>query len=110
MADRQEATVSSTGVWVDTQTGQVVESEPVEGKLLVPPGGEIDQRIRDDIDSAKLAAGPVPVDDDVAEKGDDESDETETSAETEPAPARRGRPPGGKNKATVADSTEKATE
>lgn len=33
---------SPNGVFVDTKTGDVVESEPEEGIQLVPPGGEID--------------------------------------------------------------------
>lgn len=31
---------ASKGVWVDTQSGKVVESQPVEGVQLVAPGVE----------------------------------------------------------------------
>ena len=97
MADRQEPTISQTGVWIDTETGQVVESEPEQGKLLVPPGGEIDQRIRDDIAAAKLAAGQTDDDPEV------EPDEAEPVDEK----PRRGR---GVQKAAESDKSDKATE
>lgn len=92
MADRQEPTISKTGVWVDLATGYVVEQEPEAGKLIVAPGGEMDQRVLDDIAAAKLAAGQP-----------DEEPAEETEVEEKP---KRGRPA----KATVADATEKATE
>lgn len=90
MEDRQEPVISKTGVWVDLDTDQVVEAEPVHGKLLVAPGGEVNQSIVDDIAAAKAVTGQTDV--------------------PEPEPVRRGRPPGSKNKATVPDDTEKATE
>lgn len=96
MEDRQQPTISQTGVWIDLESGQVVESEPVSGKLLVAPGGEVDQRIRDDIAAAKLAAGQV----DEPEADDEVKDEPQ---------AQRGRGRA-KSKATVADDTDKATE
>lgn len=36
------ANVSKSGVWVNTDTGNVVHSEPDEGFPVVLPGGEID--------------------------------------------------------------------
>ena len=93
MADRQEPTISQTGVWVDTETGKVVESEPEQGKLLVPPGGELDQRVRDDIAAAKLVAGQTD---------DEPADEPEVE---EKSTRRRGA-----QKATDSDKVEKATE
>lgn len=99
MADHQEPTISETGVWVDTATGKVVDSEPEAGRLLVPLGGEVDQRVLDDIAAAKLAAGQTDGPTGVDEPADE-------------AP-RRGRPPGSKNKARtadVSDVTDKATE
>lgn len=33
--------VSKSGVWIDSKTGKLVESEPVEGVQLVPKGGVI---------------------------------------------------------------------
>jgi hypothetical protein len=105
MADRQEPTISRTGVWVDTETGHVVESEPEQGKLLVPPGGEIDQRVRDDIAAAKLVSGQVDapeVDED--NDGDQKADQSVEQADDKP---RRGR---NVQKATDADKAEKATE
>lgn len=101
MADQQQPTISETGVWVDTDTGRVVEAEPESGRLIVPPGGEVDQRVVDEIAAAKLAAGQT--DDDQAEV-DDAADE----AEVDEKPRRgRGR---AKDTATVADDTDKATE
>lgn len=103
MADRQQPTISQTGVWVDTQTGQVVESEPEEGKMLVPPGGEVDQRIQDDIDAARAAAPPVDESDVIDE---DEADETADEGDSK----SRRRQTAAKGKGTVADTTTKATE
>lgn len=100
MADQQQPTISATGVWVDTTTGYVVESEPEAGRLIVPPGGEVDQRVLDDIAAAKLAAGQTD-DDDTAAEPDEDVDEK----------PRRGRPASkGKATADVPDGTEKATE
>ena len=38
----QTMTVSKTGIWVNTATGNVVHSEPDEGYVVVLPGHEID--------------------------------------------------------------------
>lgn len=97
MADQQQPTISETGVWVDTVTGRVVEAEPESGRLIVPPGGEVDQRVLDDIAAAKLAVGQT----------DDEAD-TDDEVEVDEKPRRgRGR---AKETATVADDTDQATE
>lgn len=104
MADRQVPTKSHTGIWVDTQTGQVVTEEPEQGKQLVPPGGEVDQRVRDDVEAARLVSGQT--DDPFAEKDDtvDEQAEPVEQADDKPRRARS------VQKATDADKAEKATE
>ena len=48
--------VSKTGVFIDTKTGEVVESQPEEGIQLVPPGGTIDPAAAQAIEAAKKAA------------------------------------------------------
>jgi len=37
----QEQETSKSGVWYDSKTGKVVESRPVTGVQLVPPGGTV---------------------------------------------------------------------
>ncbi len=44
------------GVYIDTRTGKVVESQPEEGIQLVPPGGEITKSRQAVIDRYKEAA------------------------------------------------------
>jgi len=55
--------VSKTGMWIDSKTGKVVESEPEQGYLLVTKGGEVSplvQRQLDQLNEATSApAGPV---------------------------------------------------
>jgi hypothetical protein len=53
LADDQ---VSKGGVFIDTKTGQVVESQPEEGIQLVAPGGVIDDNARALIETAKATA------------------------------------------------------
>lgn len=48
--------VSKSGVFIDTTTGKVVTSKPVEGVQLVRPGGTIDKATAAAIDAAKRAA------------------------------------------------------
>ena len=38
MADRE---ISKTGLWVDADTGLVVDTPPRHGPQIVPPGGEM---------------------------------------------------------------------
>lgn len=51
--------VCTTGLWVDTKTGQVVESRPEEGIQLCPPGGELSPDVKLNIDMAREAAPVV---------------------------------------------------
>lgn len=48
-----EDKVSEGGVFIDTKTGKVVESQPEEGVQLVPPGGVIDDATAKMIESVK---------------------------------------------------------
>jgi hypothetical protein len=57
MADDQ---VSKNGVWIDSKTGNVVESQPEEGIQLVPAGGTIDNATQQLIDTANAAATDAP--------------------------------------------------
>lgn len=54
--------LSNTGKWIDTETGQVVDSQPAEGRLLVAPGGVVTPDVQRSIDLANEAAGPVKAD------------------------------------------------
>lgn len=47
--------VSKNGVWIDTKTNKVVESQPEEGVQLVPAGGTIDAATQTLVDNAKEA-------------------------------------------------------
>lgn len=47
--------VSKNGVWIDTKTNKVVESQPEEGVQLVPAGGTIDAATQKLVDNAKDA-------------------------------------------------------
>jgi hypothetical protein len=48
--------VSKSGVFIDSKTGKVVNSQPEEGVQLVPPGGIIDATAEARIEAAKSAA------------------------------------------------------
>lgn len=50
-----DAPICTTGKWV-TVDGQVVDKEPVEGRLLVAPGGPISPDVKAAIEAAELAA------------------------------------------------------
>lgn len=61
--------VSKSGVFIDTKTGKVVNSQPEEGVQLVPAGGTIDADTAALIDMAKTAAsgaGKEPVVEDLS--------------------------------------------
>lgn len=78
--------ISTTGKWVDSD-GRVVESEPVEGRLLVAPGTSITPDIRAAIERAEAEAPAAPADDstDKSESTDraDEDDNTETTSQAD---------------------------
>lgn len=54
------AEVTKTGIWVDTRTGKVVRSEPVEGRLLAAPGSEITPQLAAAIDAEGEEATAPP--------------------------------------------------
>lgn len=74
-----EDKVSRDGVFIDTKTGKVVESQPEEGIQLVPAGGTIDNAAAALIEAAKKAADGAdqdqtsddPVDLSAAEEADE---------------------------------------
>lgn len=49
-------TATSKGVWLDTASGKVVETEPTEGVQLAAPGTEITPAVQAAIDAAREAA------------------------------------------------------
>jgi hypothetical protein len=49
--------VSKSGVFIDTKTGKVTESQPEEGIQLVAPGSPVTPDAQRAIDNAKAAAG-----------------------------------------------------
>lgn len=69
--------ISETGKWVDND-GNVVDSQPEEGHLLVRPGAEITPDVKRAIEKAEAAApvkpqpetDPDPADDAPAEDAD----------------------------------------
>lgn len=69
--------ISTNGVFIDTKTGQVVESQPEEGIQLVAPGGVIDDNARALIETAKAAAAGEDSGDD---SGDDKTVTTRTGS------------------------------
>lgn len=72
--------ISTTGKWVDPE-GRVVDSEPVEGRLLVAPGTSITPDIRAAIERAEAEA-PAPVE---GNKGDADEDRADGDVDTETA-------------------------
>jgi hypothetical protein len=92
--------ISSTGKWVDNETGQVVDSEPTGpegGRLLVSPGGTITANVQRDIDAAN----------DVAPATSKTVSETDTATETDDT--EKATADSNVETATEADDTEKST-
>lgn len=96
--------VCATGLWVDDATGQVVDSAPLTGRQLVPPGGVMRKdRVRA-VEAARAAApvvadqpDPEPVVDPEAARADepevdagDQPDPEPEKAAAKKAPARKG--------------------
>lgn len=50
------ADICKSGCWVDKATGAVVDSPPVEGRLLVAPGGVLTPDINASIERARAVA------------------------------------------------------
>lgn len=78
-------TTSKSGVWVDSQTGKIVESEPVEGYQIVPKGGEITPDIERQIDLLKNPPKKSPTPTDLSVGGDPAL----TVTSTPPRPAKK---------------------
>lgn len=78
--------ISTTGKWVDTQTGRVVDSEPAEGRLLVAPGGVITPDVAASI--ARAVADQPPVVETAVEPRAEEQ-ATEPEFEDTAAPAAK---------------------
>lgn len=73
------AEISKSGKWVDTKTGQVVDSQPEEGIQLVPAGGVVTPEVEFSIKQAEDAAPAVS--DQAPEAGRTAADEVETADE-----------------------------
>jgi hypothetical protein len=56
------ADTSKTGIWVDTKTGKVVETQPEEGVQLVAPGGEVTDRAADLLKAGSVERATAPAD------------------------------------------------
>jgi hypothetical protein len=91
--------ISTTGKWVDSD-GRVVDSEPVEGRVLVAPGTPITPDIRAAIERAEAEAPQAPVEesadaddaeDQAAGKGDKAQVETASKASAPETAAKTGR-------------------
>lgn len=78
---------SDTGVWVDTQTDQVVTSAPVEGVQLVPPGGELTPAVKATIE--RHGGVPVVADDPDPVEGPAEEEALDPDPVEEPKPRGR---------------------
>jgi len=50
--------VSKSGIWIDTKTGKLVESQPEEGVQMVPAGGTIDPTTAAQLDAIRDADKP----------------------------------------------------
>ena len=89
--------VCATGLWVDDATGQVVDSAPLTGRQLVPPGGVMRKdRVRA-VEAARAAApvvadqpDPEPVVEAEATADEPEADTADQpDPEPEKAPAKK---------------------
>lgn len=78
--------ICTTGLWVDTQAGEVVDSPPVEGHLLAAPGSVLTAAKRDQI---KRAAAVHGVAFEVATAPQPDEPSTDVEVATEPEPAKR---------------------
>lgn len=88
--------ISTTGKWVDTTTGQVVDSEPTEGRQLVAPGSPITpqaaHRIRQAEETAPVvetATAPEAEEDEVTDDSETENTEAPAGKETATTTARK---------------------
>jgi hypothetical protein len=84
--------ISVTGKWV-LPDGRVADKEPVEGRLLVSPGGPITPDVKQAIEAAEAAAPPAGDEPEQTESGDDakeqEPDSEQSSASTRKRAATR---------------------
>jgi hypothetical protein len=95
------ADVSKTGLWVDS-AGRLVESEPVEGRLIVAKGGLITPRVQ-----ALMRTLPAPV---VAPAPEVRTVDTDgETAVVEPDDAEQATAPSARETATAPAAKETAT-
>lgn len=85
MADETKPTHSDTGVWVDLDSGEVVDSPPRKGVQLVPKGGELRPDRKAAIEAAKASAPQV-----VEESVTDPEPPAPVKAAAKKAPAKKG--------------------
>jgi len=76
-------TIAKNGVFIDTKTSTVVDSQPEEGVQLVAPGSEVTPALQEKIDAAKAAL-------EVATEDDDVETATENKTVTTKSAARKG--------------------
>lgn len=90
--------VCESGLWVDDETGQVVDAAPLTGRQLVPPGGRMRKDRVQAVEAARAAAPPVvdqPDPEPVVEADEAPADEPVSevadaaTAEPEKAPAKK---------------------
>lgn len=90
MSDNVET--SKTGKWVDNETGQVVDSEPAEGRLLVAPGNAVTPDVKAAIERAETAARNENAEDGSVETATvDDATVTATAAEGRSTTRRAGK-------------------
>jgi hypothetical protein len=70
--------ICTTGKWIDKRTGQVVDSQPEESRLLVAPGTELTAAVQEQIRRAEALAPTPPLTEPERTASDEE--------DTEPAP------------------------
>ena len=78
--------ICTTGKWVDKKTGQVVDREPAEGRLLVAPGTEFTPNAKALVErhvAAAPPAPPVPAVEENAEPADERDDDGDTETASE---------------------------
>lgn len=83
------AELCSTGCWIDKVTGQVVTEEPVEGRLLVAPGGALTPDVNATIERARAAAPVAAETAAVVEVDSEDASAPEAASEDATAPQAR---------------------
>lgn len=89
--------ICTTGKWIDKRTGQVVDVQPEESRLLVAPGTELTAAVQEQIRRAEANAPQAPEPEPAADEetaGDAAETETasvEGASETTSTSGRTGR-------------------